>query len=50
MSEQDFIKLMCRTQWRDEGDLTPPKSLTENGRKYWVQEARIIEQEELQSA
>lgn len=50
MSEQDFIKLMIRTQYRDEGDLTPPKSLSENARKLWAQEARVIELEELQSA
>ena len=49
MSEEYFIRLMCRTQWRDEGDLTPP-NLTQQEREWWHKEAAKIEQEEAQSA
>ncbi len=50
MSPENFIQLMCRTQWREEGDLKAPSVLTQQEREYWVKEARKIELEEMQSA
>ncbi len=50
MGSEDFIKLMVRTQWRDESDLKAPPVLTRQEREYWVKEARKIELEEMQSA
>lgn len=50
MSEEHYIRLLCRTQWRDEGDLTPPKILRPHECFWWHLEVRMIEQEEAQSA
>ncbi len=50
MSEEQFIQLMCRTQWREEGDLKAPPVLSQQERQWWIKDARKIELEESESA
>ncbi len=45
-----WIRLQCRTQYREEGSTNPPKSLNGDDLKVWRDEERKIAQEEMRSA
>lgn len=49
MSEETLIKIYVRSQWRLEGDLTMPNWLEGEKRSWWLEEAKKIELEEMQS-
>lgn len=49
MSNEYFIRQLCRQKWRYEGDLTASPVLSKSEYNWWLDECHKIEQEEAQS-
>lgn len=46
MREEEMIRTYVRSQYRLEGDTTPPGWLVGDKRKWWLDEAKKINQEQ----